>query len=157
MEVTLRTNLSMLTVLLLLFSVSSGETKSRQTKPQQFVAYLTASSCTSTIGGTISSALRERIRSSSGYMLADAPSMPESALGPEILLMCTDLPQDDPRAAVSYLISFRVGRTRDIAEGGVDIVGRARVDQEAQSIFSKFDNWWTEFSATQKNYPTVPK
>jgi hypothetical protein len=121
-----------------------------QSKPQPSVAYLTASSCVEPIGGNISSILREKIRGSTGYVLADTPPFPENALGPEIMVMCTDV-TNEPITAISYLISFRVGTTRDIALHGLDIVGRAKVDQEAQNIFSQFDNWWTEFSAKQSN------
>ena len=122
--------------------------QSNQSKQQLTVAYLTASACVEPIGGNVSSILREKIRGSNGYTLAETPPFPENALGPEILLMCTDV-AGEPITAVSFLISFRVGRTRDISLHGLDIIGRAKVDQEAQSIFSKFDNWWSEFSATQ--------
>jgi hypothetical protein len=138
-----------------LFAVTAGSgnkpSQATQGKLEPVVTYLTASSCAGPIGGNVSSILREKIRSSAGYTLADTPAMPENALGPEIMLMCADL-ADEPRTAVSYLISFRVGRTRDIGLRGLDIVGRTKVDQEAQDIFSQFDNWWTEFSATQSYY-----
>jgi hypothetical protein len=134
-----------LVLTLLLVAPNMGQQEKQQPK-----VYLTAS-CDGPIGGTVASALRERIRSSSGYGLADTPATPSNALGPEILLMCTDL-QDDPASAVAYVISFRVGRTRDIGKGGVDIVGRAKIDQEAQSLFSKMDNWWTEFSANNDHF-----
>jgi hypothetical protein len=137
-----------LTLLVIPADIGSKPGPASQSKPEPAVTYLTASSCVEPIGGNVSSILREKIRASTGYMLADTPPFPENALGPEIMLMCTDV-TNEPITAISYLISFRVGRTRDIALQGLDIIGRSKVDQEGQNIFSKFDNWWTEFSPPQ--------
>ncbi|SRR6266478_741090 len=135
--------MKILLVTLLAAAVTFG-----QGKQQPVVIYLTSDSCMEPIGGNVSSMLREKIRGSYGYTLADKPPFEENALGPEIMLMCTDV-SGEPITAVSFLVSFRVGRTRDIRMHGLDIIGKAKVNEEAQNIFSKFDNWWTEYSATQ--------
>src|SRR5258708_17842010 len=108
----MKASLFVLAVVLLPVLVS-GPIRGQGKRSQPIVTFLTADACVKPIGGNVSSLLREKIRGSSGYALADTPSSEDAGAGPEILLMCTDVPHE-PMTAVAYFISYKNGRTPEI-------------------------------------------